>query len=246
MRQAGRPVDASVPKQNRDMSKVQEEKVASSKVPFDAGQVAREETLRLVQRIFLQQTQNAPRTVVFAAVSPGTGCSQVCLLVAEAIRANFGGSVCVVEANFRSPALPGLLGTTNHYGLTEALLQPGPIRSFAKPVHSDNLWLLSSGSVDPGSPSLLTGDRIKARFDELRAEFDYVLVDAPPLSRYEDAMILGRITDGVVLVLEAVTRKEAVLRLIQNLRTSQITVLGAVLNNCTLSVPEPRSIAAGA
>jgi Mrp family chromosome partitioning ATPase len=202
-------------------------------------QVAREETLRLVQRIFLQQTQNVPRVVLFAAVSPGAGCSEVCVLVAETLRANVSGSVCLVEANFRSPALPGLLGTTNHHGLTDALLQEGPIRSFAKPLRTNNFWFLSSGLLASDSPSLLNGDRIKTRFDELRKEFDYVLVDAPSLSRYADAAALGRITDGVVLVLEAnATRKEAALKVMENLRNAQIKVLGAVLNKRTFPIPE--------
>jgi receptor protein-tyrosine kinase len=128
---------------------------------------------------------------------------------------------------------------TNHYGLTDALLREGPIRSFARPLQSDNIWLLSCGSLTPDSSNLLNGDRISARFDELRKEFDYVLVDAPSLSRYADATALGRFTDGLVLVLEAnSTRKEAALRAMENLHAAQIQVLGAVLNKRTFPIPE--------
>ena len=227
----------SIPEPVRVFSKVTEE-VQPNAIRFELDQVDREETLRLVQRIFLQQTQNPPRTVLFAAVSPGAGCSQVCLLVAEALRANVKGTVCLVEADFRSPALPSRLGTTNHYGLSDALLKDGPIRSFAKPVHADNLWFLSSGSVTPDTPNLLNSDRMKARFDELRKEFDYVLVDVPSLSRYSDATAVARITDGIVLVLEAnATRKEAALKIIESLRNAQVPVLGAVLNKRTFPIP---------
>jgi len=206
---------------------------------FDLGQVAREEILRFVQRIFLLQTQKAPRAVLFAGVNQGTGCSQICLLVADTLRANVSGSVCIVEANFRSPSLPSLLGTTNHHGLTDALLQEGPIRSFARSLQTDNVWFLSCGSLAPDSPNLLNGDRIRARFAELRKEFDYVLVDAPSLTKYADATALGRLTDGLVLVLEAnSTRKEAALRVMENLRAVQIEVLGAVLNKRTFPIPE--------
>jgi capsular exopolysaccharide synthesis family protein len=245
MQQATQGFDASMPKKDRRLSKAQDEKVSPPGISLGSGVAAREETHKLVQRIFLQHTQNAPRTIVFASVNSGTASSQICLLVADALRASVGGSVCIVEANFRSPTLPGLIGTTNHYGLTEALIQLGPIRSFAKPIRSEDVWFISSGSVVPDSPNLLDGDRIKERFTELRQEFDYVLVDAPPLSRYADATVLGRITDGMVLVLEAdVTRKEVALRVMQNLRASQIKVLGAVLNKRTPPIPEPRSMAA--
>jgi Mrp family chromosome partitioning ATPase len=206
---------------------------------LDLGEVAREETLKLVQRIFVSPGQKAPRAVLFAGIDQGVGCSQICLLVAETLRSTVDGSICLVEANLRSPSLPGMLGTTNHHGLTDALLQEGPIRSFARPVEIDNVWLLSCGSLSPDSPNFLNSDRLKARFEELRSEFDYLLVDAPSLTRYADATALGRLTDGLVLVLEAnSTRREAALTVVENLRAAQIQVLGAVLNKRTFPIPE--------
>lgn len=207
--------------------------------PLDIEQFAREESLRLVQRMFLLQTQAPPRAVVFAGIDHGNGCSEICASVAQTLASNVRGSICLLEANLRSPALPGLFGTTNHYGLTDALLQEGPIRSFAKPLRGDNLWLLSSGSLAPDSAKLLNSDRLKARFAELRKEFDFVLIDAPPLTRYADAVAFGQMTDGFVLILEAnVTRREAALKVSENLRASGIQVLGAVLNKRTFPIPE--------
>jgi Mrp family chromosome partitioning ATPase len=61
----------------------------------------------------------------------------------------------------------------------------------------------------------------------------------PPLNQYADAMALGQLTDGVVLVLEAnSTRKESALKAIESLRAAQIEVLGAVLNKRTFPIPE--------
>ena len=231
MQQAGQASEpASIPKASSVFSKA-DERIRTNGARFGLGQVAREEILRLVQRIFLQDVQKAPRAVLFAGIDQGNGCSQICLLVAETLARAVRGSVCLVEANFRSPSLPGLLGTTNHYGLADSLLKEGPIRSFTRPLQSDNVWLLSCGSLTPDSPNLLSSDRISARFEELRKEFDYVLVVAPSLARYGDATALGRLTDGFVLVLEATsTRKEAALMGIESLRAAQIKVLGAVLN----------------
>ena len=80
---------------------------------------------------------------------------------------------------------------------------------------------------------------MKARVNELRKEFDYVLVDAPPLNDYSDALALGQISDGLVLVLEAnATRRESAVRIADTLRASQIRVLGAVLNKRTFPIPE--------
>ncbi len=195
--------------------------------------------LRLVQQVFLLQTEEAPRMVVFAGIDHGNGCSRIALSVAGTLAGNARGAVCLVEANFRSPALPGMVGTTNHHGLTEALLQEGPIRSFAKPVCNDSLWLLSSGSLAQDSPNLLSSERLNARVAELRKEFEFVIVDTPPLTRYADAIALGQLSDGMVLVLEAEsTRREAALMAVENLRSSKIQILGAVLNKRTFPIPE--------
>jgi Mrp family chromosome partitioning ATPase len=119
------------------------------------------------------------------------------------------------------------------------LLEDGPVRTFVRPLHIANAWLLSCGSLGPGSLDLLNSRHMKARFDELRAQFDYLLIDAPSLSRYADATALGRFTDGLVLVLEAnSTRKETALNVMENLRAAQIPVLGAVLNKRTFPIPE--------
>jgi receptor protein-tyrosine kinase len=85
----------------------------------------------------------------------------------------------------------------------------------------------------------MNSDRMKTRLAELRKEFDYVLIDVPPLNKYADATALARQTDGVVVVLEAnVTRKEAATKAVESLRSSGISILGAVLNKRTFPIPE--------
>lgn len=195
--------------------------------------------LELVQRIFLLPTEARPRLVVFAGIEHGNGCSGTAASVADALAENARGRICMVEANFRSPGLPALFGTSNHYGLTEALRENAPIRSIAKSVNNDRLWLLSCGSLAADSPNLLTSEQLKTRFAEMRAEFDFVIVDAPPLIPYSDAIALGKLSDGVILVLEAEsTRRDAAIAAVEHLRSAQIEILGAVLNKRTFPIPE--------
>jgi polysaccharide biosynthesis transport protein len=192
---------------------------------------AGEKVLRLVQQVFLHQTQEPPRVVVFAGIDRGNGCSEICASVAETLAKDAGRPVCLVEANFRSPALSELFGTTNHHGLTDALLQKGPIHSFAKLVAQDNLWLLSSGTLAADSTSLLTSERLREKLDELRRDFDFIVIDAPPLVRYSDAIVLGQLSDGLVLILEAdSTRREAASVAVANVRSVKVPILAAVLN----------------
>ena len=200
---------------------------------------AHDEALRLVQQVFLLQMKAPPRVVVFASIDHGNGCSQMCTSVAEILSKSARRPVCLVEGNFRSPALPDLFGTTNHLGLTDALHQNGPISLFAKLVNEDNLWLLSSGSLAADSPSLLTADRLSDRVAELRQEFEFVIIDAPPLTQYSDALALGQLSDGLVMVLQAdSTRREAASMAAATLRSAKIPILAAVLNKRTFPIPD--------
>ncbi len=200
---------------------------------------ADDESLRLVQQIFLLQTQEPPRVVVFAGIDHGNGCSRICASVAQTLAKNAEGRVCLLESNFRSPGLSGLLGVPNHFGFTEALLQNSPIGTYTKPVSHENLWLLSAGTVAVDSANLLTSDHLKARLDQLRQEFEFVIIDAPPLTRYSDAIVLGQLSDGLVLVIEAdSTRREAASAVAENLRSVKVPILAAVLNKRSFPIPE--------
>jgi protein-tyrosine kinase len=201
-------------------------------------EVTREETLKLVQSLFLSRNDGSSKAVVFASIDSGNGCSRICAQVAEALAGQNRGTVCLVDANFRSPVLPDLLGVSNHYGLTDALSDKGSIRDFAKPIGTGNLWLLSCGSFPVGSTGLLNSETMKTRMSELRKEFDYVLVDSPPLNTCSDGFSMGQLTDGLVLVLEAnSTRRETATRVAKNVRAAQIKILGAVLNKRTFPIP---------
>jgi protein-tyrosine kinase len=204
----------------------------------EAPPATREESLKLVQRLFLGPEQTPAKTVVFAAIDSGNGCTRLCAIMAQLLAENVSGSVCLVEGNFRTPSLPDLFGVDNHRGLADSLRQEGSIRSFARQAGRDNVWLLSSGSLGKDDVNLLNCDRMKERIAELRSAFDYVLIDAPPLNSYADAMVFGRLADGVVLVLEAnATRRETALRVAERLQATKIPVLGAVLNKRTFPIP---------
>ena len=103
---------------------------------------------------------------------------------------------------------------------------------------TDNLWLASGDSFcSPGvSPTL---DDVQAWISRLPAEFAHVVISASPVGLYTDAVLLGQMADGVVLVLEAnSTRRAAARRAKQLLEESNVRVLGTVLNNRTYPIPE--------
>ncbi|MGA2858799.1 MAG: CpsD/CapB family tyrosine-protein kinase [Candidatus Sulfotelmatobacter sp.] len=200
--------------------------------------MAREEVTKLVQRLFLMPGGPAARQVVFAGTEQGNGCSWICARVADILASQVAGSVCIVDCDMRYPTLHTEFQVSNHYGLAEALLGGEPIRQFAQQLSRPNLWLLSCGSENEHSQQLLTLEKMRKRMAELRAEFDYVLLDVAPLSISNHAITLGNWCDGATLILKAnSSTRSATRKLLEQLRAANVSILGAVLNQRTFPIP---------
>jgi len=193
----------------------------------------------LAQQVFLSEGANAPRVVVFATTEPGSGCTWVCGHLAEVLASRVAGAVCVIDANLGTPGLHQLFDVENTVGISDALIHPDPIRGFVRQLSLANLWLISAGSCREAAQPLLTSDRMRLRIAELRSEFDFVLIDTPATSGSNDALGLGALSDGVVMVLKAnASRRQTARQAVQEMQGANAKVLGAVLNQRTFPIPE--------
>jgi len=206
---------------------------------LEVGDAARGEITKLVRRLFQVPGTEAPRVVVFAGTETGNGCSWLCARLAEFLATQVNGSVCLLDCNFRSPSLHQEFGLPNHYGLSEALRQSDGIRQYLRPLSLPNFWLFSSGSPVENGQALLGSDRMRMIVQELRAEFDYVIVDAAPLDAGTDSIVLGGLSNGVVLVLKAnSSRRDTAGKAIQEFHAANVPIRGVVLNRRTFPIPE--------
>ncbi len=198
------------------------------------GLIAHEEKIKLVERVFRPAVGSAPQAVLFCGVESDEGSTSICAHISEIMSAQLDESVCVVDANFRSHALHEHFGIENSRGLAEALLGSAPITDFLQPHPQHKLWVMPSGSgfADPGLS--LNYEKLKERMAELRSAFQRIVVNASPMGRDANSLLLSRLTDGVVLVVEAnSTRRTAALRVKENLEIAKVKLLAVVLNNHT-------------
>ena len=103
-----------------------------------------------------------------------------------------------------------------------------------------NVTVLCGGSHSGNTQAFWKSEQLRHRMAELRKEFSYVLIYGPPLNqKYLEAVVLGQISDGVILILEStVTRREAARTAKENLCSANVNILGAVLNHHSFSIPE--------
>jgi protein-tyrosine kinase len=193
---------------------------------------------RLVQRLFFGQNEfSTVAAVSFCAVESSGAQSGVCARVAE-LMAQASSSVCAVDANLSNHTLDRYFGIENRLGIADALLSSDPIESFGQKLPSGLTVFPVGGSSSVAKAAALSGTMI-ARMSELRAQFDYVLIQAPCLESVPQASFIGGLSDGVVLIVEAnSTRRDLASKLKIELQQANVTVLGAVLNNRTYPIPE--------
>ena len=203
----------------------------------DQEEQIRQEEVNLVHRVFLAPGPGR-RVMLFAGVERDNGCARLSIRAGRMLARLTPESVCVVDANFRSPALRGFAGADARDGFAAALSRPAVASTFAERLTPDSLWLLPA-ELESDAALLLTRDRVQPCLQELRARFNYLIINGPPMDLYADSLALGQFVDGVVLVLEAnVTRRDTVRRVKMRLEDLNVPLLGVVLNNRTFPIPE--------
>jgi len=158
--------------------------------------------------------------------------------------------VLLIDADLRRPRLHEVIDLSNAWGFTDLLqsrdfaeiADNSPLEALVRPTRIPGLWVLPSGPVDGATPSLLYSSDLTVLLDRFRREFDLVLIDTPPMMLYADVRELGRVSDGVVMVVRANTKspeelREAYVKFMQD----QIPVLGTILNDWKMDTGKSRA-----
>ena len=190
----------------------------------------------LTSILFAEQNGSQPRVLVFTSSSPLEGKTTVVSNLAIAL-AEITRRVLVIDCDLRRPRQHRVFNLGNSWGLTDLLRERKPIPDYpsealSKETRIPNLWLLPSGPGAISISSLLHCSRLPDLLERYRAEFDMVLIDTPPMLQLSDARILGRLSDGVVLVCRAGhTLLDNSMLSARRLEEDGIPVLGAILND---------------
>mgnify|MGYP001614539593 CR=1 FL=1 len=139
------------------------------------------------------------KSIAVTSSGPGEGKSTVMANLAITM-AESGKKVILVDCDLRKPSIHKKMRISNTVGLTNILVQNMKKEECVVKTTVNNLCVLTSGPVPPNPAELLGTKKMRDFIEELKSEYDIVLIDAPPVLAVTDAQILSTIVDGVVFV----------------------------------------------
>lgn len=200
-----------------------------------AAGVVDEQICRLVRQLFFSSATRPPKQIVFSAVEEGTDVGGICMQTAEALSLMVPASVAIVDASSFSRDTKNLELEEDGVCLPK---KTADLKQTSNQL-SLNLWSVSGPAFWASDALLGSPGWVHQRLGELRLDFDYTILHAPPAGIYSGSVLLGQASDGLVLVLEAnITRRAAALKTKEILRNGNVKLLGTVLSGRTFPIPE--------
>jgi capsular exopolysaccharide synthesis family protein len=188
------------------------------------------EAFRVLRANLLFSPADHPlRVVLVTSAAPDEGKTFTAVNLAVSL-AEIGKRVLLVDADMRKPRLHHLFHLDNDEGLSDILAgvcQPRPqITSRAK-----NLHVVPCGPVPSNPADLLASEAMATFLGEQRELYDFVVLDSPPVGVVSDALVLGRISDGAIMVVKGTkTPRRQVEKAVSALADLEIRILGVALN----------------
>ena len=189
-------------------------------------------SLRTCLQFARQESQLRTLLVTSPAASEGKTSTVANLGV---LFAQAGERVLLVSADLRRPRLGQFFGLDEESGLTSVMRGQRPLPAAIQLVRNfETLWVLGAGEVPPNPAEMLDGYRAREIFEALRADFDLVLIDSPPVLPVTDATVLSKYADAALIVSAAgQTKRVALARAAERFSQANLTVVGHVIGQIT-------------
>jgi capsular exopolysaccharide synthesis family protein len=189
------------------------------------------EEYRNLRTTLLQKSKKQRlRSIVVASVAPGEGKSVTALNLAWLLAQTEGVTALVIDGDLRLPSLTEYLGIEAKVGLSNLLDGEASLQDAVVKLNPSGLHLLPGGRVRHDVAELLSGPTFARIVADAVGIFDFVIIDAPPLSVFADAKILINATDGALMVIRNnYTHYKTLGRLMEDLPVERL--LGVVMND---------------
>lgn len=205
------------------------ERRSNAAIAFDnENSVIAEAFRKLRTNLQFLAVDNPPRVIVLTSSVPSEGKSTTAINLALAL-AEGGQNVVLVDGDMRRPTLAKYLDLVGAVGFSTVLSGRATLDEAMQETRYSGLTVLTSGARPPNPSELLGSQATKNLLSELRARFDYVIVDTTPLLAVTDAAILAASADGVLIMSRfGMSRRDQLIHAAGSLEDVGARLLGAV------------------
>ena len=216
----------------------------------------------LKQNVQMAHAEQGVQVIAVTSSVPGEGCSTISyylsLMLAQSLHSNNHvanaddgvystgneqierqkSGVLVIDGNLNKPNLHWMFGIDPQHGVNEFVLTASQKNSYTINISPNHLNFITSRKTNGNSQDIWVSMRIKSLMEKLRSQFEYILIDAPPVIGHPETLALSKLTDGVLFVVKAnQTRWEIIDEARGQLKEAGVKVLGVVLNERRFFIP---------
>ncbi len=199
-------------------------------VRFDDRSVVSEKYRLMAHRLNRERRDRVIQTVLVTSSIPAEGKTSIAANLAGVLSRN-SSRVLLIDADMRGPDLPNAIGLpTDLPGLSNVLAGELPLQQALRCVTPHDLYFLAAGRPELEPVTLLEGPTFKTMLAEVRRNFDWIIIDSPPLAPFADAHCMATLADGILLVVRwGVTPRAELDHSVAAL--SRLPLIGLVLNS---------------
>ncbi|BGE81145.1 capsular polysaccharide synthesis protein [Staphylococcus petrasii] len=202
----------------------------SSKYISTAQDLINEEIKTLRTNVTFNVTEENSTVYMITSSRQGEGKTFVSKSLSESL-ANARYKVLLIDADMRRPQVHKRFNVPNNYGLSNIISHQIPYEQGIYYSEESNLDIIPAGTKPPNPSELLDSPNFKDFLEDIKGEYDYVIIDTPPILPVTDALIIGRLVDQTILVANSKkTPRELVIEAKTRLDNLKISVFGVVLN----------------
>lgn len=189
------------------------------------------EAARAIRTNLLLMSPDHPyKTILVTSAGPSEGKTMVTASIAIAM-AQAGQRVCLIDCDLRRPRVHNIFGLSAELGVTVATLDNSRLDDALRESTVPNLSVLCAGPMPPNPADLMHSDAFRRLLDSVKARFDRVVIDSPPVCLVTDSVVLSTQVDATLLVVRArKTRRDAARRALRALDDVGAKVPGFILN----------------
>lgn len=170
------------------------------------------------------------KTLVVTSSNAGEGKSTVAGNLAYTFFQG-GKRVLIIDCDLRKPSLHRKFNVSNEVGLTDVLVGTSELNKVMKKI-DDNLYLLTTGTLPPNPAEIIGSNTMESFLEECKINFDYIILDTPPILPVTDSKLLAIKADATVLVVRSeISKSKHVSQAFKELEKVNANVIGTILND---------------